>query len=633
MERVFPFLADTNGPYKQLLAAEQTAQTVQAWIQEKKDAIRAIKKQAVDQYLPYDATYGQIKLLEDEIGAFKRLLESNEASRSKWRVVHMAAGRATIRPLKVVDMPNEILTRIFANFEDVPAPQIQVDSSPFDDPLPSPDLASIKNIRLTCRTFCEVGSMFILPVVDILFTQSSLQRLEDISNHPIISKSVHTVRVNPNPYIPVLCEDIYDFRDQLYYEVVNLHASFENDAIRTQQEVATYALWDGVILQPQPHRNIGPDFHVALSVSDRLIAAMEKIQESDSESSLTPYDDHIITAIEDAHEEYGRRCRQQRSLVADPHVLMNIATAVRQMPRVQRLCIPDPGTQHWDNIFRNGWDKRYDAQEYASAMTATNPFWDLMVHGGYRGESLFRRDQDPLLPMLHKLPSVLQAANRNLTQLDITLPPLETCHMELLGEHLMNLRHCFQNLKSIQVRILGRSLVLDPQASLAMSYSLLETMLASPRLEVVKLDYLERGKKHGVFLPSVSIGSVFANLPWTNLRSLCLRNLSVKVKELQQILQNVPGKINFELRRINLIDGTWAEALDVLRGKADSSSRVLVPLGGEMKNMSKREIRHFRRKFNSERLDGWYSKLRCPGPVCTYIRGGDIPNPLIWGDD
>lgn len=643
MERVFPFLTDTNGPYKQLLAAEQTAQTVQALIQEKKDAIRTIKQQAVDQYLPYDATYGQIKLLEDDIGAFKLLLESNEASRSQWREVHMAAWRATVRPLKVVDMPNEILTKIFANFEDVPAPQIQVDSSPFDDPLPSPDLASIKNIRLTCRIFCGVGSKFLLPVVDISFTHSSLQRLRDISNHSMISKSVHTLRIHANPYNPLYGNDqpeFLGFDAETYLELRKLHTAFLSDMVRAEVEISKSARLEGIVLQPHPFRTRELLRGAAFEESRRVLRALEKVrQDTRSGSSLSPYEQKISAAIDEVREEYRRRCLEQQGLIEDSHVLANIVTAVRQMPHVQRLCIPDLGTRHWDNIFRSGWGKRYDAQKYGLGMTAANPFWDLMVHGGYRDydrhgdEAPQPPDEDPLLPLLHKMPFMLQAANRNLTHLDINLPPLAIHQMENLAEHLMSLRHSFQSLKFVQVRILETRIALESRADLAMTYSLLETMLISPRLEVLKLDYRHRGERSNISPPDESIGSVLANLPRNNLRSLWLHNFSFKVEELRQILQNVPGKIHFELNGIYLIEGTWAEALDVLRGRADSSSRVLMPYGGETKDMSKSEIRHFRREFNSEGLDGWHSKLRCPGPVCTYIRGGNIPHPLIWGDD
>lgn len=232
MEHVVPLLADT-GPYKQLLAAENTAQSLQAWIQKKTDATHAIRQQAADQGLPSNAIseYLHMKQLDEEIGQFKQLLECNEASRNHWQQLHMAAWRAAIRPLKVVDMPNEILTNVFSNFEGDSSPQIQFDGSPYDYPLPSPDIASIKNIRLTCRAFCEVASEILLPVVDVSSTRSSLQRLEEISIHPTIWKSVRVLRFHANPYNEFPAKDRWRFIERTHRELWSLRSRLLNDSI------------------------------------------------------------------------------------------------------------------------------------------------------------------------------------------------------------------------------------------------------------------------------------------------------------------------------------------------------------------------------------------------------------------
>lgn len=640
MERIGPFLADTNGPYKQIMAAEHAAQSLQAWIQEKKDALLTIKKQAHDQGRPYKAINGDAEQLEVDIGRFKHLLECNEASRKHWREMHMAAWRATVRPLKIVDMPNEILQMIFANFKDDGDPQIQVDSSSFDDPLPSPDVTSIKRIRLTSRAFCALASEILLPLVDVSFTRSSLHRLEEISSHPSVSKSVRVLRIHANPYNPLLGTDRYSFVEETHSELRNLSDRFEAEAMTIEEEMVE--ILDA--MTPETRRFYSTelesrgrelkDIKVALREASRVIATLSKVAfNPELKVSLNPYEDQISKAVHEAHEEYGRRCLEQQNLMNNPHVLEKIIKAVTQMPNVQRLCIPDDGSHHWDNMFKSGRDKQNDAEEYADAMRATNPFWDLMVHGGYRDESLFPLDEEPLLPLLHKLPLVLQVPSENLTHLDINLPPLSKHDTEILAEHLLNLRNSFQKLKSVQITILETYLDTedrDSDTSLAMVYPLIETMLVSPRLEVVKLDHRMRGEKSISLVRDHSIGSVLANLPWNNVRSLCLNEFPLKVEELRQVLRNVPGRMHIELSRIFLLEGTWAEALEILRDSADSSSRVIQARGVETKSMSKRERRDFRSKFKDEDPSIWKPR---PGPASLYIQGGNIPNPLIRGND
>lgn len=638
MERVVPFLADTGGPYKQLLAAEQTAQLIQTWIQEKEDAICTIRQQIWEfgHDVPYSAVDGHIKQLEEDIVGFKRLLESTKTSHNHWRGLHMAAWRVTVRPLKVVDMPNEILANIFANFEDDPVPQIRVDGSSFDARLPSPDIPSIRNIRLTCRAFCEVASEILLSVVNISFTRSSLQRLEEISNHPTISRSVRIFRLHANPYNPSVADDRLDFGDETFDELCNLREAFVYEIIRIDKELNKIAGLDGMTSQTQMLKSRKLQHEAAITQASRVISTLNKALRN-TEWEIWPFtdEDDISIAIDKAREEYGRRSLEQKSHMDNPQVLSNIINALTKMRNVQQLCIPDEGTYHWDHIFRTGRDKCYDLQKFSACMKAANPFWDLMVHGGYRDGS-FAPDEEPLLPLLHKLPFVLQVSNDNLTQLDIDLPPLGSRALETLADHILKFRHSFQSLKLVQITILESSVdseSRDPETNLLMTYSLIETILVSPRLEVVKLDYRMRDDDDEGLIQGHSIGFVLANLPWKSLRSLCLNEFSVDVEELQQVLQKVPGTIHIELSQITLLQGTWAEALEILRGSADPSSRVINPRGEEMDNMSEQETQHFQSQFQDEGHGGWDYDEQCPGPASFYIRGGNIPNPLIRGDD
>lgn len=635
MEPNVPFLADTNCPFEQLLDAEQTARSVQAWIQKKRGAMNAMRKQSTDQDIPYGDICEHIGQLKYDITQLERLLEINEASLRVWRDLHMSVWKITVRPLTVVDMPNEILTKIFANFEDDPAPQTQVAKSPFEDPLPRPDLASIKNIRLTCRAFCEVASEILLPVVDLSFSQSSLQRLEQISSHPTISKSVRVLRVHANPYIRGLINDGVWFRDEAFSELLKIRQGFMTAAVRMEDEAAVVAHSNGGNPEAQMPSLSDLELQVALDECLKVMKALKKIGYfPQPETSLGPYEDKISKAIDEAREEYGRRFLEQDDLMRDPQALANIINSVTRMPNIQKFCIPDEGNRHRDNIFRSGPDKRYDASKYAAGMTAPNPFWELMVHGGYKEESLVPPDEEPLLPLLHKLPLVLQVPNKNLTHLDINIPPLSTYDLEPLAGHLLNLRQAFQSLQSIHIKILETHFGMDSKATPDMTYSLLETMLVSPRLEVIKLDYLDRGSKTRAFYPDHSIGPVLASLPWNSLRSLCLNKFSIKVGELRTIIQKVPGKIHVELKQIFLLEGTWAEALDILRSRVDSSSQIASARGVETINMSQQEKRVFFSQFRRiEQRDGCYADRHCPGPASFYIRGGNIPNPLIRGDD
>ncbi|KAK7699562.1 hypothetical protein SLS64_011515 [Diaporthe eres] len=634
MERVVPFLADTSGPFEQLLDAEQTAQSVQAWIQKKKNAIRTIKKQAIDQDIPRNDVYGDIKQLEQDIGRFKQLLKSNEASRNNWRKLHMAAWRATIRPLKVVDLPNEVLATIFANFEDVPVPKIQVDDARVDDfPFPSPDVASIKNIRLTCRAFCNVGSMFLLPLVDVSFTPASIQRLEKISNQPTISQGVRIIRIYTGTYNSRLVDRVA-FCNETIYKLVNLQQEFEFEKVQVEEEVKEACHMIGIPVKPK-YLKIG-GFQIALEEADDVLETL-MYQTRHNDRPVAPhnrFETKISKAITQAHEEYQRRYLDQKSLIGDCHVHDNIQAAVRRMPCVRRLCLTNSSVRRFDDSIRSGWDQRLDAQKYKAILRSPNPFRKLMIDS--RVDDFQITSRIPELALWFRIPLLFDVGEGNLTHLDISIVAFDGTHIDALSRHIQSVRRACQQLRRVQIKITPRYGPFDTgrtrSAFVAETCDVLDAILSSPRLEAVTLDLMFRNRYHDANSVS-SFGVMLGNLPWRNLRRVRLLFLPIKIGELRQALEKVPGKVHLDLDGINLSEGTWAEALEILRGKADSSSLVCQPQGVEFVNISPQEEGRLRYKFDSEHSDGWYSAQRCPGLASFYIRGGNIPNPLIWDSD
>lgn len=631
-----PILADTSAPYKQLLAAEQTAQLVQAWIQEKKDAMHVINKQAVNQDVPCYAIYGHIKQLEVDIGGFKRLLKSNEKSLNHWRKLHMAAWRATIRPLRVLDLPNEVLAMIFAHFEDVTVPKIQIDNAPSDDvPLPSPDVASIKNIRLTCRVFCDVGSRFLVPLVDISFTPSSIQRLEKISNHPTISKGVRIIRIYTGTYSSLLT-DRGRFCTATTSRLRELRFRFEYEAARVEEQVKEAFRMIGVPPKPKFLKIRGLQMALAEALDVMQTLNHQRRQTGRPVLPHDRFETKINKAIAQAHEEYQRRYLEQKNLIEGFHVYRNIHAAIRKMVSVQRLCITNSSVRGWDDSIRSGWGQRLDAQKFKAILRSQNPFLKLMVDAGDGEIPIASRARDSNIALLYKLPLMIDVGDGNLTQLDINIIEFDESHIKALARNLQIVRRACQQLKRVQIRVTQRFRVfglgeINP-VFVAKSWDLLEAMLSSPKLEAVTVHGMFWEKYHDPN-SNKSFGIVLENLPWHSLRRVCLLRLPIKIGELRNALEKVPGKVHLELTGINLLEGTWAEALEILRGSADSSSLVCQPQGVEFTNMSEQEKRYLLHEFDSEHRDGWYSAQRCPGPASFYIRGGKIPNPLIWGSD
>lgn len=347
-----------------------------------------------------------------------------------------------------------------------------------------------------------------------------------------------------------------------------------------------------------------------------------------------PFEARVRNAVLRAHGEYQRRYSEQQSLIKDHQVHADILSSLRRMPSAQRICITDWDGRHWHRAFKTGWGNRLDAQKFNTVMLGLDPFHELMVRPGTCEDAIRASDGEPPLSLLHHLPSMFQAVSQNLTHLDIDIKPHPEVHVEISEAELENLRHACQQLKAIKLRIVKPYPILESLGAtpkfFKMINSLLGAMLGSPQLEELRLSLVLRHAAQQ-FDSGTILGSVLEKLSGRALRRVWLSHIPTRIDELRQLLEKASGQLHLEMSHICLLEGTWTQTLDILRGRADSTSRIVYPRGGEITNMSRREARYFRNEFRSECRDGWYSDRRCPGPASFYIRGGNIPNPLIWG--
>lgn len=73
--------------------------------------------------------------------------------------------------VELLDCPPEIIRHVLGNLE----------------------LSDLKNARLTCKTLGVIGAETLLPTIHVVFTKQSIERLRDVSLHPIISLHVNEI--------------------------------------------------------------------------------------------------------------------------------------------------------------------------------------------------------------------------------------------------------------------------------------------------------------------------------------------------------------------------------------------------------------------------------------------------------
>lgn len=112
------------------------------------------------------------------------------------REVADASSRSRLRPLNILDLPNELLRKIFEDS--------MMEGESNEDYLLIPEyrdwgcVENIRNTRLTCRRFCNTSSHLLVRHVDVTMNPSSIAHLEEVARHPLISYGVQAVRVHLN---------------------------------------------------------------------------------------------------------------------------------------------------------------------------------------------------------------------------------------------------------------------------------------------------------------------------------------------------------------------------------------------------------------------------------------------------
>ncbi|KEY71671.1 hypothetical protein S7711_09704 [Stachybotrys chartarum IBT 7711] len=247
------------------------------------------------------------------LGERKRNLEDIQ---QKLRLTINTVSRPSLRSLHILDLPDEILSRVF-DFVEGYRPDI-----PSLWHIVSRDL---KNCRLACRAFCRVSSRLFLRSVSVDLRVSSISRFEEISRHPIISKGVRVVRAVLHFYDPRLSENFDDFI---------LHSATElEQRVESMEWMKTWEF----------HKVSEKD---GLRVIERLkaiSASWRRISSAIQAQNLTEDDHQHLLLLRKAHQKYQRLFSDQEELLNSGMFLQKVAAGIDRMPRARILHFLD-----WD---------------------------------------------------------------------------------------------------------------------------------------------------------------------------------------------------------------------------------------------------------------------------------------------
>jgi hypothetical protein len=318
----------------------------------------------------------------------------------------MQLSRGGIRPLKITDLPFDILRCIFEYFRDDPLLSGDRAVCWDDYEYSEPDVPrwgqrrDLKSARLACRLFCDLASPHLLSVVELELSPSSLDMLDGISRAPRIAAGVRAIRLWLADRSEDLADDIRMFRDACLQRLGETESNLKYDLRRWRED-----------RQNRPERDRAEQ-HKGHRVEEAA-AAMARLRREwtlypelpDGEMTLSEYQKLLLQA----HHEFRRMHQEQRRLLEDGSFARSVASAVARMGNVRSFRLTSETPDRHKRAFFRGRARRRVVRDTDTLIRflASPVSWS-----GYCAK------------LLWELPIALHRAGASLTDLSLNYLPL-----------------------------------------------------------------------------------------------------------------------------------------------------------------------------------------------------------------
>lgn len=500
-----------------------------------------------------DFPFRDIILQDLELDQRERL----EDVRTSLRGMFDTLARPMIRPLRITDLPDEILVQIFEQVrgweEDdmdsmVIGDKVFVGTEGDEDNAGSHEylydmkaeefrdgIRNIEHIRLTCQKFCEISSHLLIPSLYVEMQPQSVARLEAISQHPTIGPGVRTVRALLHYYDARQAGDIGFFGLHGYAMVETMLAGLRYMTPENMSEEHRQTLL-----------NAG---EAAAQAFDSIFSREESSEEVEVEGDEQKRRHQSL--LRRAHEEYRSRFEAQEALRRGGNFSRRVAAAMARMPVARRL---------------EFHDIRYCAGESFQIERVEDD--DHVFQMLLRPAEWFREKphdtSGPPIEIMTELPIYLHRAGIQLATLTIDIQMNRYTSLMDGDIDTTELSAAMQGLKLFKYRPkLDRMWFDNDPADFQPLLLFLHSVLDTASIRRICLEH------HAVFpriLAAFDLGPVMVFRQWPNLEALSLRRTAFHLKDLESLLRrHSPALQALRLDRVYLLSGTWAEVLDLMR--------------------------------------------------------------------
>lgn len=464
------------------------------------------------------------------------------------RVIVQERSRPHLRPLNLNDMPHEIVARIV---ETCGANTGGLDKERW---------RTLKALRLTCRAISVMIAPELFRSITIYPTRESLSRLNYISRHPHLSKSITSARISVAYYRPGPARSMRSFVDYGMVRIITDFFSYDeeegdtscmahgNEAAALRMLVGRWHAWQ---------QQIDGDNVSAFEAAARQCPLTTK-----------------------AYETYQLNYAEFEAIVADGVFANVVAGALARMPKVKNLTISDH-TFDGDRVHKYKRRSKDGGGRTVVRVLASPMAWDVMagipdIIGARKPASL-----------LADLLSTLGSRGVNLIQLStldmrVTLPddlrPLWTPndssrqHLAQLARRLVSFKLAIR--PDPDANSFRGSLDAAHDASrlgeqLAALDGFLDQLLSSESLYMFEIDLKALRRSNRLVETGWYMPSLMKARPWPKLHEMSLRHVCLDSRKLKNFLGDRPLYIR-TLHKPHMSYGTWAQALDLMRERYDN---------------------------------------------------------------
>lgn len=419
------------------------------------------------------------------------------------------------------------------------------------------NIKTIQSIRLTCRRLCEISSHLLVPCMHITPTLSSLEHLDQVLSHPLISRGLRLLCVG----VPILkagvAEDFNRFCDLFLDRLLNLlhwYYPYPSQPEAITERVTGYM------------KKRGHAWHALHRFKEYGLINYDNVSYLDlPRLSLRRL---LLRPLLREHVRYRELHQNQEEILSSDRLTRTVAAAAAKSRYGICLHITDTLTPT-DMEGRDSYNLRKSLDD--------DPYLDVdleffikstRVLEGQRWQEL-DVDHTSKFPqsILYELPLAICAAGAKLTGFAIDASSAFAFPiLNITQEQISALGRVFSNLEAFKFRMPGYI-----HGEGFSSY--LSAVTGAQKIRNLSLDsgFIQDPTANPLALVPVRLSGT-----WDRLETLTLAHYAMHLNELRELLGVLKPGVKILFDGIELSSGTWEEALCCIRSKAGLGSQVTV---------------------------------------------------------